>query len=381
MITTQQISDLLNYKSTDYPVVSFYINTDLRHTTIDKIRIVAKDLIKSRRDEIEKSELGHDQKEALKKDFEKILDYVNNLIVQGNQRGLAIFSNRGGQFWQTFTMPQKTKNAIIVDPDPYVRPLLSILNQYHRFCFAIVDRRKAEVYEYYMGEIMDITELFSADVPGKVRIAGWYGLEEKRVMRHIDHHAQEHFKRVANFLFQLHSVRNFDYFILGGQSEYLPEFERHLHPYVADRICERIDTTPHAWDINKIKSVIQETESRLNNERYNQMVDELITDAGKGNRAVTGLDAVLKAANIGNIRLLLIEEDVVLPGRECFSCGYLSRDEEVCPVCGAKTEPMDDLFDEIVENTVNYNGSFYQIPKGTKLSEHGGIGAFLRFNA
>ena len=100
MITAQQITDLLNYKSTEYPIVSFYINTDLRYTTIEKIRIVAKDLIKSRRDEIEKSELGHDQKEALKKDFEKILDYVNNLIVQGNQRGLAVFLNRGELFYQ-----------------------------------------------------------------------------------------------------------------------------------------------------------------------------------------------------------------------------------------------------------------------------------------
>ncbi len=380
MITAQQISELINYKSTEFPVVSFYVNTDLRHTTIEKIRIVAKDLVKSRKDEIEKSGLGHAQKEALKKDFDKILEYVNQVIIKGNQRGLAIFSSRGGEFWQIFALPQKTKNAIIVDPDPYVRPLLAILNQYHRFCFVVVDRRQAQIFEYYMGEIMDITELFSADVPGKVRLAGWYGLEEKRVMRHIDNHAQKHFKRVANFLFQLHSLRNFDYIILGGQSEYLPEFERHLHPYIADKITERIDTTPNAWDINKIKSVIQEVEARINNKRYNELIEQVITDAAKGNRAVTGLEGVLKAANIGNIRLLLIEEDVVLPGRECFSCGYLSVDEEICPVCGAKTEAMDDLFDEIVENTVNYNGNFYQIPKGTKLAEHQGVAAFLRFN-
>ncbi len=381
MITSKQVSELLEFKSTEFPVVSFYVDTDLRKTTIEKIRIVAKDLIKSRKEEIAKSNLGHDQKEALKKDFEKILQYINGLIVQGNQRGLAIFSSRGGHFWQIFQLPQKPKNAIIVDPDPYLRPLLAILNQYHRFGFVVVDRRQAQVFEYYMGDIMDISELFSADVPGKVRVAGWYGLEEKRIMRHIDHHAHEHFKRVANFLFQLQSMRHFDHFIIGAQSEYLPEFERHLHSYVADRIVERIDTTPHAWDVNKIKSVIQETENRLNTQRYNQMIQDLISESAKGNLAVTGLKAVLKAANTGNIRTLLIEEDVVLPGRECFSCGYLSVNEEVCPVCGSKTEAMDDLYDEIVENTVNYNGNFYQIPKGTELAKHQGIGAFLRFKA
>ncbi len=380
MITFQQIDDLLNYKSTDFPVLSFYVNTDLRHTTLDKIRILTKDLVKSRREEVEKSELGHEQKEALKKDFDKILDFVETMAVEGNQRGLAIFSSRGGEMWEVFRLPQKVKNALIVDPDPYLRPLVAILNQYHRFCFAIVDRKKAQIFEYYMGEILDITELLSEDVPGKVRVAGWYGLEEKRVMRHIDYHTHQHFKRVANLLFRLHNARQFDYFILGGQSEYLPEFERHLHSYITGRIVERVDTTPGAWDVNKIKSLVQETENRLNQQRYQQLVEQLITDAAKNNRAVVGLEGVLKNANMGNIRLLLIEEDVVLPGRECFSCGYLSVDEEVCPVCGARTEEMDDLFDEIVENTVNYNGDFYQIPAGTALKEHQGIGAFLRFN-
>ncbi len=380
MITFQQIDDLLNYKSTDFPVLSFYVNTDLRHTTLDKIRILTKDLVKSRREEVEKSKLGHEQKEALKKDFDKILDFVETMAVEGNQRGLAIFSSRGGEMWEVFRLPQKVKNALIVDPDPYLRPLVAILNQYHRFCFAIVDRKKAQIFEYYMGEILDITELLSEDVPGKVRVAGWYGLEEKRVMRHIDYHTHQHFKRVANLLFRLHNARQFDYFILGGQSEYLPEFERHLHSYITGRIVERVDTTPGAWDVNKIKSLVQETENRLNQQRYQQLVEQLITDAAKNNRAVVGLEGVLKNANMGNIRLLLIEEDVVLPGRECFSCGYLSVDEEVCPVCGARTEEMDDLFDEIVENTVNYNGDFYQIPAGTALKEHQGIGAFLRFN-
>ena len=199
-------------------------------------------------------------------------------------------------------------------------------------------------------------------------------------MRHIDYHTHQHFKRVANLLFRLHNARQFDYFILGGQSEYLPEFERHLHSYITSRIVERVDTTPDAWNINTVKKVIRETENRLNEKRFRELVEQLITDAAKNNRAVLGLQEVLKNANLGNIRLLLIEEDAVLPGRECFSCGYLTIDEEVCPVCGAKTELMDDLFDEIVENTVNYNGDFLQIPPGSALKEHQGIGAFLRFN-
>ncbi len=380
MVTFRQIDELLNYRRTDFPVASFYLNTDLRNLTLEQIRTVTKDLIKLRREEIEKSALSHAQKEALKSDFEKILNFVEALTVEGNQRGLAIFSAQGGQFWQVFKLPQKVKNALIIDPDPYVRPLLAILNQYHRFCFAIVDRKKAQIFEYYLGELQDISELMSADVPSKVRLAGWYGLEEKRVMRHIDYHAHQHFKRVAQLLFNLHAARQFDYFILGGQAEYLPEFEQHLHSYILNRVVKRVDTTPHAWEVNKIKQVVQETEEELNRKKLNELIEQLMTDAAKNNRAVLGLEKVLQAANTGAIRLLLIEEDTVLPGRECFSCGFLTLSEETCPICGAKTEEMDDLFDEIVENTVNFNGDFFQVPSGSKLKEHQGIGAFLRFN-
>ncbi len=380
MVTFRQIDQLLNYQRSDFPVVSFYLNTDLRHLTPEQLKTTTKDLIKLRREEIESSDLGHAQKEALKTDLERISHLVETLTVEGHQRGLVVFSARGGEFWQVFKLPQKVKNALIIDPDPYVRPLLAILNQYHRFCFAIVDRKKAQIFEYYLGELQDISELMSADVPGKVRLAGWYGLEEKRVMRHIDYHAHLHFKRVAQLLFNLHSARHFDYFVLGGQSEYLPEFEQHLHSYILDRVVKRVDTTPHAWEVNKIKQFLQETEEELNRQKSQELILQLVTDAAKNNRAVLGLEKTLQAANSGAIRLLLIEEDTGLPGRECFSCGFLSVTEEVCPVCGSKTEPMEDLFDEIVENTVNFNGDFYQVPAGSELNKYQGIGAFLRFD-
>lgn len=380
MVTDQQIHELLSFKSRDIPVSSFYLNTDLRYTTLDAIRIAAKDLVKQRKEEVEKGELTHEQKESLRRDFDRILTYVEDELFPGHFRGLVLFSSSGNDFWQVYPLPQRIKNALIIDPDPYIRPLLGVLNQYQRYGFLVIDKKRAQIFEWFMGDIQNITDLISEEVPGKIRIAGWYGLEEKRVMRHIDNLVHRHFKRVADLLFYLQKKRNFDYIILGGQTEVLPDFERHLHSYVLQKIVERVKTEPFAWDTNTIKQKIAEIENRLSRKYFDQLIDELITLAGKKQRGVLGLKNVLDAANTGNIRLLLLEEDRMMPGRECFNCGYLTIADEVCPVCGAATEEMDDLYDEIVESTVNYNGDFYQIPKGTKLAAHGGAGAFLRFN-
>lgn len=380
MVTAGQVNHLIGFKSKDFPVVSLYLNTDLRHTTLPAIRIAAKDLIKQREKELEEQTLSHSQKESLKNDFSKILTFVEEELSPDIFRGHAIFSCSGENFWQVYPLPQKVKNALIIDPDTYVRPLIAILNQYRRFCLLFVDRRRARLFEYFMGQISPLPEVDDREVPSRVRLAGWYGLEEKRVVRHIDYHVHLHYKRVADILFRLHTRQKFDYFVLGGKPEVLSDFERHLHRYIQDRIVERVDMEPPSPEINPIRELAMSVEQRVMRDRLSRMVDELITDAGKKNRAVLGLENVLKAANMGNIRMLMIEEDAVFPGRECFSCGYLSRQAEVCPVCGAKTSPMNDLYDEIVENTVNFNGEFYQVPSGTPLGNFDGIGAFLRFD-
>ena len=380
MVTTQQVNQAIGFKSENYPVVSLYLNTDLRHTTLPAIRIITKDLIKQREKELESHSLSHSQRESLKNDFQRIQDFVDRELAPQPFRGHAIFACSGEDFWQVYALPQKVKNALIVDPDTYVRPLVAILNQYQRFFLALVDRRRAQIFEYFMGQIHPLLEIVDQDVPSRVRLAGWYGLEEKRVVRHIDHHVHLHFKDVADRLFQSYNQHKFDHLILGGKGDVLSDFEHYLHRYVQDRIIDRVDVEPFSWDINRIKEMVAQIEQKFNRERISKMVDDLITDAGKKNRAALGLQKVLTAANMGNIRSLVIEEDAVFPGRECLSCGYLSRDDEVCPVCGARTEQMDDLYDEIIENAVNFNGEFYQVPAGTELAKFDGIGAFLRFD-
>ncbi len=381
MVTFQQIQELVNFRSEAFPVVSAYLNTDLRRVSKDQIRITLKAMIKARQEELRDHPLNHRQEASVKEDFKKLEAFVTTELFPEENRGYVVFSCSGEDFWQVYPIPQRVKNALIVDPDIYIRPLLAILNQFHRFAFVVVDQRRVQVFEMYMGKIEEYTHLISPAVPGKVRYAGWYGLEEKRVHRHIEHHVQEHYKRVSNILFQLMNRHQWDYFILGGQSHELPRFEKHLHRYIVDRIVKRVDMEPFSWDVNRIKKEVLDTEQRFMRKRWEKMIGWLITEAKKDHKAALGLKSVLQAANMGNIRLLMIEEDRGLPGYECFECGYLAIRNTVCPICGTPMQRMDDLFDEIIENTVNFNGDYYQVPSGTMLSEYGGIGAFLRFEA
>ncbi|RMG64306.1 MAG: hypothetical protein D6715_09910 [Calditrichaeota bacterium] len=379
MVRQEQFDALLGFRSEVYPVVSFYLHTDLSVLSVDEMRIAAKDLIKKRREELEGLDLTHSQRESLKADFEHILQYIEGEGFPGSHKGLALFSCQGENFFQAFPLPQRVKNALIIDPDPYIRPLIAIKNQYYRFCTVLVDQKRAQIFHTYMGETEELTHLVEEAVKRRVRYAGWYGLEEKRVYRSIERSVQEHYKRIARLLFQLQNRYSFDYFILGGQRQNLSEFERFLHRYLEERIIHRFEAEPFAFPKNEIQQRIQAIEQDFLDRRREKMVELLVTEAQKKQKAVLGLKPVLEAANMGAIRILLIEEGRQIPGRECLQCGFLTLDQEICPVCGNTTHPMNDLYDEIVESTINFDGEYYQIQPGTPLAGYEGIGAFLRF--
>ncbi len=379
MIRPEQFEAVLTFRSGEYPVVSFYLNTDVSMVSSEQIRLTTKALIKERRKELDALELSHQQRESLKADFEQILHYVQRDGFPGWHRGLALFSCQGEHFFQAFPLPQRVKNALIVDPDPYIRPLVAIKNQYVRLCTVLVDQKRAQIFHTYMGETEELTTLVEEGVRRRVRFAGWYGLEEKRVYRSIQRSVQEHYKRVAGLLFQLQASYCFDFFILGAQRENLNAFEQFLHRYIEERIIHRLEAEPFSLPKHEMEQRIHAVEQAFLNERRNKMVDLLITEAHKGQKAVLGLKPVLAAANMGAIRMLLIEEGRLLSGRECMQCGFLTTDLEVCPVCSAPTQPMNDLYDEIVENTINFDGEYLQIQPGTPLTHYEGLGAYLRF--
>ncbi len=278
-----------------------------------------------------------------------------------------------------YQFPLRVKDALIVDADPYIRPLLAILNQFHRLAFVIVDQKRAQLFELFMGDILDRSDWIFTDVPAKLRFAGWYGLEEKRVMRHIEHHIHEHFKRVSSRLYQLYKTHRYDLLILGGQRYLLPEFEKYLHRDILDRVIERVEVEPFSWSINRVKERALEIEREFVGKQMSQQIETLITEASRGGLAVLGLEETLKAVNSGAVATLFLEDDHLLPGRECWRCGYLTLNEESCPVCQLPTTPMDALYDELVEAAVHLNGNFYALPAGSAMSQYDGVGAFLRF--
>ncbi len=380
MIRHEDVEKLVSIVGSQHPITSFYLDAHLGKHSLEEQRLTAKNLLRERRLELEqRADIDKHWKKKALADLDRLDDMLKaELAGPHSYRGLAVFISSGESLEQTYRLPQPVRNALIVDRDPYVRPLTTILDEYHRICTVLVDREAAELYEIYMGEILEHDRVFD-EVPGKVRVAGWYGLEERRIERHVEDHVHRHYRHVADTVFRLFKALGFDWLVLGAHHEVVSEFEPFLHPYLRERLIGHFHAEPRKTPLKVVLEKTLAIEEATERKEEVKLVDELLERAGSGGLGVVGLDDTIKALLNGQVHTLIVQEEWTVPGVVCRNCGWLGREGEACPVCGSKTDEVEDLVDEMVELAVYFGGRVEHVFADSKLKDHGHIGALLRF--
>jgi len=377
LLSQEQIETLAGFKSDDFLTTSFYLDTDKSRMTKKEINLTFKNLLSKNRAHRDRMDISSEKKESISQDLEKINRFFIRNRTSYNFYGLAIFSCTKQDFWQVFNLPDPPRSTMIFDHNPYVRPLSAILDEYHRICSLLIDRREAAWYEIFMGEISALKNLIT-DVPPKVREGGWKGYESKRIERHVATLLHEHFKNAAQMTFSLFKKNNFDWLFLGCKDEHWAEIEPLLHPYLKSRIKGRIKAKP-SDSLDKVLKESLQVEKKLKKEEEDEIVSRLISELEKGGLAISGVKYTLKKLNRGEVQTLVVTRNFAKQGRICPKCNFLFLDEARCPSCQIKTEKVVDVIDEAVEAAMNKNCRLKHITPPSRLRRYGNIGAFLRY--
>jgi len=303
---------------------------------------------------------------------------ANIFELSGRMRGLVIIADGARDIFQVFRVAQPVKSQVVVDPDPYIRPLIAILDEYHRLMLALVDEREARLVEVYMGEVLE-HEALQADIRGKVTKAGWYGLEERRIERSITNKIIRHYKNVADAIMQHFRKGHFEYLFVGMKAEEYGQFFPLLHSYIQPRVKGRLDLG--AKDpISLMVEEVLKAEQQIEREEDDKVLAQLIDTAAKGGWAVTGLEKVLHAIPLGACQVLVVDDYYYQPGYTCEDCSYLDVSPGQCPICGKETLAVEDVVEEAMEEVLLHRGEIKYITTGhPRLAEISHIGALLRF--
>lgn len=376
MLSQQHLAELLRFDSGASPVVSTYL-TALHSTTEADAPTRLKALVKRVREAADDESLDRDARMALRDDA-AALERLEQTIVKPAAPAIAAFSCAGKGFFQVIELPRRVADRVVIDADPYVRPLLAILDEFHRYCSVVIDRRHGRIFEFYMNELRECVESIDEGVRKK-SVGGRFGYDEHNTRNHAREVVHRHFREVARIVFEQFRANSFEVLFVGGPKDAVDEFIPHLHPWVRERLHGTFTIDLNGLNPARVREECEALADAYERAEERKLVEEITNAAASpGGRGALGLERVLDAANMAAVDTLAIHGDATHPGLRCGSCGWLGLDANACPMCDATLERLGDVIDALVDDVVAEGGRVEHVYATTPLEAHT-VGALLRF--
>lgn len=388
MITAQDIERLHAWRAQGHPIVSLYLNVTPPHPFVSELNSLIH-YHKEQWNTNKTNAFDKAQRRALEELLSRIEHHVRALERQlDGTRLLAIFASADG-FWQEYRLPVALPSQLVIEFDPYIRPLTVLLDEFDRYCVVVTDARKARIFSLYLGEFEEYGGVFNDDVPSKIsvgrggRLGGpgvWGGTGELRIQRHIEDHVHRHLKRVAERTFDFFTQKQSDLLIIAGpEDKTLPYLTNHLHSYLRERLAGEFHARPD-MPLAELKERALAVARAWERRYEEQLIARLLETAHQPKGlAVLGVEPTLEALMLGQVHTLVLHNNARLKGTVCPTDHFLSSYLERCPICQGTMHHTEDLADEMVEEAIHQNAEIEHI-----FTNHDGftphaVGALLRF--
>ncbi|MDD5766619.1 MAG: hypothetical protein PHW79_10290 [Candidatus Marinimicrobia bacterium] len=376
MIREQLTKELIRFEKKEFPVTSVYLTLGISTGNRKSHIVELKKMIKYKKNTTYFKQLPENEQSSVLADFDRILNWFNEELDTTKALSSICFASSGSGFWKTLNLKRPLVNELVIQPKPYIRPLSTFFSIHRNYALILIDRTKAKIFESHIGEF---TEQYTTEnaAPEPVRGAGFQGNLERKAERNIQQTVIQHYKQVAQQVFDFNQKKNFDWIILGGKHETINEFRKYLHAYVASKIADDIEVESTA-PLNEVLMKAQQTEIKAREEYEKKLLADFIAKEQK-NQAVEGIQAVISKIVENWVDTLIIQEDFVHKGVFCRNDNFLSLDvTERCPIDGSSLERTNDIVEQLLHIALS-QGVNVQYVK-SPMDSWGKIMATLRFS-
>jgi peptide chain release factor subunit 1 len=373
MITQQQVERILRLSGDGLPFVSLYIPVEPERpdrrvfssrvaSLLDRIRPLAED-----------GSAEHAVRLSLREDIARIETTLAEEPVRPG--AVAVFSCGGRGIYEQMWLPRPTRERILVDADPYVRPLLGVLDEYYRTCAVIVDKSVGQVWEYYLDDVREL-EVIRDRVTRRHAYAEQFG--EYRVRNKADELSKKHYRRLVGELRRLFGGGGYDLLAVGGQAHEVPGFVDFLPRELKERLVGTFTIDRETATAEDVRKKVRGLVADHAHQEQRRLVGQTLEAKAARRPAAVGLDETLWAASLAAIGTLEVDEQAVVPGRVCDRDGLLTRSEKACPLCGDPLREVPDVIDELAESVIDDGGEVRHVDAETALRAEQ-TAALLRF--
>jgi peptide chain release factor subunit 1 len=319
------------------------------------------------------------EKKKIMEAADRIKTEVKLLKLPKETRSLAIFCSLSG-LCGIYHVPSYMASRLIIKRGAYIHPLVKAMEKYPRYIVVVLERDKAKLFDIFLGEIKESSEILCDDVPQKINAAraSWKGLRETKVQRHIEEHINRHLKNVAKEASKYLKKNKPSFLIIGAHRELMEKFEKVLDQESARRIIGSYHIIP-GYNISRIKSKTKEVIEEYEKNLEKKLLENVFNMLSKKKRlAVMGIDSVLKNFYLHNVEEFIIGRDYKELGYICPQCQYVSSYLKSCPKCKIKMSKVSDIADEIIKQAVLSNIKVKHLLYSHGQFDKFGIGAFLK---
>lgn len=308
-------------------------------------------------------------------DLARIERHVKDNVDRSKVRGVAMFSCAADGFWTSYDLPVPVRTQLVVGTGPAVGQLEAALHRHEPIGVLLVDRQQARVLVFRMGELTDHAELVDDllrdfdDKDEKAR-GDVSGKAEDRDRQHV--------RRAAAAAFGVYQRHPFAHLLIGAPPATATAVEESLHRYLQERLGARLNLPINAPTATITEAVLA-AEVDLEQRREQALLDELRGRLGRQDRAVAGLDPVLKALADRRVERLLVSSGYHEDGWSCAGCATLARVGPKCPRCQGPMHEEGDVVAAAIDAALNASCRVDVLAASADLDVVGRIGAFLRF--
>jgi peptide chain release factor subunit 1 len=369
----QRLRELAALRPEGQKVLSLFLNLDPsefptprdRHVELESLLQVVE---RSMRDD----SVGHEQRESLKRDVERIRTYFTSEFDASGTRGVAVFACSATDLFEVQRLGRPIRSEVTIDDSPFIEPLTTLPGG-DGYCVLLTNRQLARILaggSDGMREVVSLTD----DVHRWHDQGGW---SQARYQRGILKEVHDHVKHAGDEVFKLFKRGLVQRLIIGTPDEMRGEVEKGLHSYLRDRIAGFVDVDVRAGpsDVAKRAAPIIEEDER---KRQRDWLDRLRGELGRNARGVRGLADTLSALNEQRVEALLVKQGFRTEGYVSPSADFLSAEPGRSPT-GDELHKRDDVIESALERALEQSAEIVVVRHYPDLDALGSIGAVLRY--
>ncbi len=357
-------------------VLSVFLNLDPSELPTPKARASAVTSVLTEAAHLvdEATDLGHDERQALRTDIERVREVLTaNGVAANGTRAVAVFACESADLLEVVSLRHPLASRVVLDDAPYVEPLVHV-GAAERWCVLLANRRAARLF-LGDGDELEETDRIEDDVHRRHDQGGW---SQSNYQRSIDKEIEDHLAHTAEVAFELYKRRGFDRMLVGAPDELVADLEAKLHPYLRERVAGHISCDVEHSSLDAVRRCAGERIEEHAVARERELLDRLAQGVGSGDRGVAGLAAVLAALNEARVEVLLVSRGMTAAGVCDPATGLLYATPEDVPD-GATATPVADVVEKAIEKAIEQSADVVGIRHHDDLGPLGGIGAILRY--